>query len=683
MSSASRKLIQASGGAAGAADTGDDDFANVVLLLDGDGTSGDDNNTFTDSSTNGHTLTKNGDIRQGSFSPYGDNWSVHFGYGQTELVCSAISDYNLSSNAFTIEGFFYKSLTTANQALVSSGNYYTGGSNGNWVLRITNGTQIAFATYDGTTSEEYTEFSATTSLNTWHHFALVREGLGTNQVKFYLDGTLAGSMTVSKSLTDGGVNGLYVGGDGSGPNAYFEGYLSNIRILNGTALYTSAFTPPTTPLTAVTNTALLTCQSNNFKDNSTNDNTITISDYEAISPFSPFKDSNARTLATDGGSGYFDGSGDYISTGQGAVAAPGSGDFTIEFWIYPPTATDSNYAGIYSNTNESLNDATGLRISNYQTDATRLILQTAATGIATTATGVVGIRQWNHVAVVRSGTGSNNITIYVNGVSAAQGTSTANFSHADAYVGTNIYSGTHYSYKGYISDLRVVSGTAVYTSAFTPPTSPLTAITNTVFLLNFKDAGIYDYAGLNNIESHGDAQLDTAVKKYGTGSLQFDGTNDYLLVPYDYAADFWDLNSDYTVEFWAYATSLPSYSGLVGLWQTSSAWLIETVGSSMYFYYNGGSNINMGSITTNTWNHWALTREGNTFRTFKDGTLTSTNTITSITTSTAPLIIGAVWEQSVSTGGQYTGYIDDLRITKGIARYTSSFTAPTAELPKF
>ena len=255
MSSASRKLIQASGGAAGAADTGDDDFANVVLLLDGDGTSGDDNNTFTDSSTNGFTVTENGSVVQGSFSPYGDNWS-----------------------------------------------------------------------------------------------------------------------------------------------------------------------------------------------------------------------------------NYFDGSGDYLNAGTDGSLALGNGDFTFEFWIHPPSATDSNYAGIYSNTSESLNDNNGLRISNYQTDATRLVLQTAASAVATTATGTVNVGQWNHVAVVRNGSGSNNITIYVNGVSSAQGTSTANFSSAYAYVGTNVYSGTHYSYNGYISNLRVVPGTAVYTSAFTPPTTPLTAVSGTSLL---------------------------------------------------------------------------------------------------------------------------------------------------------------------------------------------------------
>ena len=77
MSRAANKLIKAAAGA-GVEDTGDDDFANVVLLLDGDGTSGDANNTFTNSGSTVTTIGTTGDVVQGSFSPYGDNWSVYF-----------------------------------------------------------------------------------------------------------------------------------------------------------------------------------------------------------------------------------------------------------------------------------------------------------------------------------------------------------------------------------------------------------------------------------------------------------------------------------------------------------------------------------------------------------------------------------------------------------------------------
>ena len=178
------------------------------------------------------------------------------------LSVGSNSDFNFGTGTFTIEGFFYKNATTSLQTLLASQQYYQSGYNGNWVLRISSGAQIAFASYDGTGNEEYSEFSAANGVGGWHHFAFVREGTGSNQSKFYYDGKLAGSMTVSKSLTDGGSNGIFIGDDGSGPNNAFNGFLSNVRVIKGTALYTANFTPPTRELTNVTNTKLLCCQSN-------------------------------------------------------------------------------------------------------------------------------------------------------------------------------------------------------------------------------------------------------------------------------------------------------------------------------------------------------------------------------------------------------------------------------------
>ena len=73
-----------------------------------------------------------------------------------------------------------------------------------------------------------------------------------------------------------------------------------------------------------------------------------------------------------------------------------------------------------------------------------------------------------------------------------------------------------------MSDMRVVNGTAVYTSNFTPPTAPLTKVTNTKLLANFTNAAITDSTGKNNVETGGTAQLDTTVKKFGTASHESD-----------------------------------------------------------------------------------------------------------------------------------------------------------------
>ena len=152
----------------------------------------------------------------------------------------ASSDLDFGTGNFTIEGWFNKSSTTTLQVLLCSNKYYTHPYTGNWILRISSATQIAFAAYDGTsgTNLEYAEFNASTSVDTWYHFALVREGTGTNETKFYLNGVLKGSVTVSKSLPDAGTNGLRIGEESdTGPgNNFFNGKISNIKIYKGKGL---------------------------------------------------------------------------------------------------------------------------------------------------------------------------------------------------------------------------------------------------------------------------------------------------------------------------------------------------------------------------------------------------------------------------------------------------------------
>ena len=171
------------------------------------------------------------------------------------------SDLDFGTGNFTIEGFF-NTEKDSNSTIIASKDYYTAGTNGNWLFRITNASSFGFASYDGNSNEEYSEFSFTYSKRRWYHFAIVREGTGTNQVKVYIDGNSIGTMTVSKSLSAAGSGtGLGIGEDISGTNSEFQGHISNIRIIKGTALYTSNFTPPSSPLTNVTNTKLLCCQS--------------------------------------------------------------------------------------------------------------------------------------------------------------------------------------------------------------------------------------------------------------------------------------------------------------------------------------------------------------------------------------------------------------------------------------
>ena len=171
----------------------------------------------------------------------------------------------------------------------------------------------------------------------------------------------------------------------------------------------------------------------------------------------------------------FDGSGDYLTIADNAALQMGSGDFTIEFWWYPnsiagyQTPYDKGYSG-----SGGLVLQTGLGTG-------RIIVVASGSSVVTSNTALIP-GSWTHMALVRN---STSLTLYQNGISVGSATNSTNFSNTSITgIGGNASgaSAGQYPINGYISNLRSVKGTAVYTSAFTPPAAPLTAIANTSLL---------------------------------------------------------------------------------------------------------------------------------------------------------------------------------------------------------
>jgi hypothetical protein len=287
---------------------------------------------------------------------------------------------------------------------------------------------------------------------------------------------------------------------------------------------------------------------------------------------------------------------------------------------------------------------------------------------------------WNHIAVTRSG---SSATVYVNGIGTTGAMATTDNVNAGATLKIGADNDGSVAVRGYISDFRIVKGTRVYTSNFTPPTAPLTAIANTSILLNYTNAGIIDNAMMNNLETVGNAQISTTQSKFGGGSMYFDGTGDWLFMPPNSNNDLGTGN--FTIEMWIYPTAaLNTFRMLMAkATNTDETYISLSAGGTggQLDVYGGSIVFNLNnSISLNTWAHLAIVRVGNTWTAYVNGTSLGSNT------SSLAFNLSGIYGTYIGRYGQnpaheWNGYIDDLRITKGYARYTSNFTPPTTALP--
>lgn len=675
--------------------TTDADFEYVTMLLHGDGTNGAQNNTFIDGSTNNFTVTRNGNTTQGSLNPFGDRWSNYFDGSGDYFSVAHNANLNLSSGNWTIEAWVNWNGSNG-YAVIISKDGLAGSTYASYAMNLNNSGYLQGLVGNGSGVSYFQIITSNTLFpkRTWTHCAFVKNG---TTLTLYQNGTSVASATQSGTIIDGGKAAL-IGYEASQPSSfYMDGYISNLRVVKGTAVYTAAFTPPTAPLTAITNTQLLTCQSNRFVDKSSNNFTITRNGDVSVRPFSPFSPSAAYSTSTNGGSSYYGTTDSYITLPDNANLSLGSNNFTFELWFYKIANPGGGTNIIAWNTKNDNSAYAALRVQLTNTNTVDLLVSESGTSwkINASSSAVYVNNTWNHIAVVRNG---GTITVYMNGTSVASGSTTA--SNTSLFAGTvnNInelyYNTNTWSMVGYVSNARLLIGTALYTAAFTPPTSPLTAITNTALLLNFTNGGIIDTAADNVLETVGNAQISTSVKKYGTGSLAFDGSGDWIAAPDNVEFSFG--TGDFTIEAWVWLDSTvnpsrPDSFKTVTIFSTGSS----SANDCSFAIYGNTSTAGVGlelyqaspsiafnvaaTVATNTWVHVAWVRSGTTIYGFVNGTrYTLGTTSASIASSVAPKIGAA---NSSGFTNQFKGYIDDFRVTKGIARYTANFTPPTAAFP--
>jgi hypothetical protein len=664
-------------------------YKNTTLLLHADGVAGGaQNNTFLDSSSNAFAITRNGNTTQGSFTPYGPTWSNYFsGSGSTFIYAENTAGIQPAANDFTFECWFYGISTTYNGALLAYGNP---GVYGPFNV-YTNTTGLLAVPISTTGSSWNIEPDADIAgsawnLNTWNHVAVCRSG---TTIRVFLNGVVVRTttgvsgalMTPTENLKCGSRNG----------SEQFNGYISNWRLVIGTGLYTANFIPSTTPLTAVTNTKILWCSTNALKDATGVYPTLAYGT-PSVQRFSPFAPQYQYTPAVIGGSNYADGTGaNYLTAPVNAAFALGSNSFTVEGWIYLTQFNTYNF--IYNRASGGTNATTEIELNVNSSGTLNCSVYVSSTQYSVgAATGAIKLNQWQHIAFVRNGTSGQ---IYINGVASGSAV-TITGSLNDTSSAPNIRyqaPSANRGMTGYLADFRLVNGTAVYTGTFTPPTGPFsasmganpfggsnTAAATATLLLNSTNAGITDNAMMNNLETVGNAQVSTSVVKYGSGSLAFDGTGDYL-VSNPASTDLYAFGTgDFTIEFWLYVNTVFGTQIVYDCRPTGTngAQPIVFVDAGVVkFQHTSSVRITGPSLVTGTWYHIAVARSGTNTKMFVNGIQggsTYTSDTTAYTNSSQRPIIGV--DAANTSINPLNGYIDDLRITKGVARYTANFQPP-------
>ena len=648
----------------------DDQFNTVSFLSHFDGANNGVNDAFDDSSSNNHTISNTGSPTQGSFGPFArpdGEWGWSFD-GNDYLSMPDSGDFELASGDFTVAAWLFPHVDGSGYQPVITHASHSG--NAGWGIWY-QANKLQFFVNNANTTVYIT--SGTFTANEWTHVAAVRTG---NTIKLFING----DEDVSTSISDF-TNSTTTLTIGASPNwnstYYYTGIISNILVLKGTALYTGDFTPPTSKYTAITNTKLLTCQSNRFVDNSASGHAITPTGNPAVSTFGPFLTSAVYDAAVNGASSSPLDYQTYLSIADGSWKTLGTGNFTWEFWFYGKTESAYMIGDGTAGTNVSSTFTLGV-------SSKRLILYYSIQGGAAYAlqspnsAPFYNLNEWHHVAYVRDG---NDHKIYANGVLRATETRSGTMvdSTGAQQIG-NFGPGFSGGSATIFSDVRLVKGTAVYSgSTYTVPTAPLTAITNTQLLVNMANGQAIDSAAQSNLTLFGTAKLSTGQAKFGDTSILFDGNSDFLTFPHSSTNDisgagnwtvefFWRFVNNDATQFQEIATKGFGFQ-IYGNDGALSIALSASNNSSYFLSATGGT-----TLSDNTWYHIAAVKNGTAYNVYLNGTneanLDGTSS-SNVDTGTDPWCLGAMTSDSYYANG----YMDEFRISR-FARYTANFTAP-------
>ena len=676
-------------------------------------------------------LTSNGVFQSsGGFDEVSLNsGSIRFN-GSSYLNIAANTNLQIAGSPFTMEAWVYPTSRAGNEKIISAQD--TGTSNGTqYQFRLTTSGNLQYIYW--TTSSRGSATTVTTSntvpLNQWSHVVACYDG---TTLRLFVNGTsgFSGAVTMYSNAFATGIGGYSDPAAGDFANYAFIGYISNFRILKGTALYTSNFIPLTSPLTTIANTALLlnVNAQNSFKDSSNNNFALTKVGTPTFNTLGPFyypgntsinltntnntpnigtntniitsTTSNGVVMISNGfdevsmssGSLYFDGAGDSLTVPSSEAFAFGTGDYTMECWVYPQNSGSDFFSGTSDLCNFGY---TGGQFFFY-------------TGTLNNFVALV-LNQWNHIAASRV---SGTLNCYLNGVKGFTGSQATNFSNQSIVIGIN-QSGSGGSLLGFLSNIRIVKGTALYTANFTPPQTALLPVANTSLLLNnfaaepFVDNSPNNFTFTRNGTPSANTLspfTNTQQKVLNTGtmmtkeydelsftsqSIRFNGTTGYLTIPSNESLNL--STGNFTIEALVYWNGFQNAGTILdkdGQFGSAYPGYDLSLNGSGYVRFNvgAGNSTSYNQVITssiplpsNTWIHIAGVKSGTKLTLYQNGAnVASATQFGTINNGGRPVYIG--YQNGQALASYFGGNISNIRILKGTALYTANFAPPQMAL---
>jgi Concanavalin A-like lectin/glucanases superfamily/SPRY domain len=621
----------------------------VVLHLDGNGPAGGQNNTFADSSTNNLRVTVNGTVGQGSFSPFplpansSYNPAISGGSMASNTSGSLSVPYgSWFTGAATIEFWFYTNSTNTLQGIFGGGVDVYGI---NLEFNEPSGQHLQLFIGNGSWAGGgygYTS-AATLNTNTWYHIAYVKTSGTTANHYLYINGVVDANINgVSATFSWSGST-FYVGVPQI-TTRYMSGNISSFAIYT-TQKYTSNFVPMQKPTGTLTNNYVM------FSEDTTN---------------------------------YRWNSNTNITTTLGATIAP---DGTPTGNLITATSTAASY--LRQDTGSNMGTSTVYTMSAYVKAATSNVV-TLSDGYGTGANVTYNLSTQTQTTISGGGYGTPSSTITGVGNGWYRINLTFTTQSATSYqIGTRIDPGRTYGGTGNVGDSVYVWGLQLELGSsmtnYTP--TPANFSTAPSLLLNFTNAAIVDSTGANNLTTVANATISSS-SKYGSGALvlNYSGTttSDWLAISngptlFNFGTGNW------TIEAWIYPTVITADQYVISIGGTgvTAHWGINIYQSGWRVGSFNSYEITLTASTNllNTWSHVALVVNNGCMIFFINGQNVGQLSVSGVPFNCSGIArVGQYY--AASSGNTWSGLIDDLRVTNGVARYQANFTPPSRALPE-